>query len=482
VIDNMHPDIEITPHGRLLQRRQVDTPNGLREKVQDISDEAQHWLDQSVTLQPGTRLSAIFELLKANAALRDLYKRNWADDYVARYEAIRDGQVVPDASEDADTNEPTLEALVLTRHQEIRLPASLLAMMADATALKAPAPHRNLNLLTGSQAKPSDGPAPVIKDAYSRWHISARSVPFAQDTELWGTPYKAGSHISYSVSFSFDRCIDLPLCIGVGSVTFTITGQRRKDRLTVDVPLGTEQDPPSITLHELIGAITCEFSFHGGPSQTQAESEKLKQVLDELDDERHAEDLRFGMAHVFCPDGKLKDIAARKHDLEDATRFWARALVMEHTGWTEAQLKAKRRQGRLLELRSFATHVHPDRTTYPAEQFAPGFDAELLRFVSWVASMSCSEWATHTFLTEWHASGPRDTLINGWAVMALPDAPLTHEPLTDDIFKAHGKQIAPMRPVFAPTSPKRALVEAFEAFAARRRLDHEQRDELEDED
>ncbi|MFM7255251.1 MAG: hypothetical protein ACKO3C_06290 [Betaproteobacteria bacterium] len=84
----MQPNIEITPDGRLLQRRQVETPNGKREKVRDITDEAQHWLDASVTLQSGTRLSAIYELLTANAALRALYKRNWADEYLARYEAI----------------------------------------------------------------------------------------------------------------------------------------------------------------------------------------------------------------------------------------------------------------------------------------------------------------------------------------------------------------------------------------------------------
>jgi len=34
----MQPNIEITPDGRLLQRRQVETPNGKREKVRDITD------------------------------------------------------------------------------------------------------------------------------------------------------------------------------------------------------------------------------------------------------------------------------------------------------------------------------------------------------------------------------------------------------------------------------------------------------------
>jgi hypothetical protein len=39
-----------------------------------------------------------------------------------------------------------------------------------------------------------------------------------------------------------------------------------------------------------------------------------------------------------------------------------------------------------------------------------------------------------------------------------------------------------MRPVFATVSPKRALVDAFESFAAQRRLDYDMRNDLEDED
>jgi hypothetical protein len=37
-----------------------------------------------------------------------------------------------------------------------------------------------------------------------------------------------------------------------------------------------------------------------------------------------------------------------------------------------------------------------------------------------------------------------------------------------------------MRPVYAPHTPKLSLVDTFKAFAAHRRLDYEQRDELED--
>ncbi len=72
-------------------------------------------------------------------------------------------------------------------------------------------------------------------------------------------------------------------------------------------------------------------------------------------------------------------------------RYWDRALVMEHSGWSESEFDSRLKQGRLLELSSFATNTAPRRDAYPAEQFIPGFDVELLRFLNWVASSSCSE-------------------------------------------------------------------------------------------
>jgi len=300
------------------------------------------------------------------------------------------------------------------------------------------------------------GRAVAIKDASRYWHVSGRSAPLAQDTERSGVYYPAGSQIDYSVSFHFDRCIDLPLSIGAGVMSLTISGQRRKERLMVNVPLGTTQEPPSITLHELIGAITSEFSFFGDPAQTQAEQAALKQSIQELDDPDHAEDLLYGMAHLFCPEGELRDLENRALELEDGERYWDRASVLEHTGWTEAELNTQRRRGYLLELDAGATRTTPRRTAYPAEQFLPGFDAALMRFLSWIASQSCSEWATQSFLSEWATANAQGDPINGWAVLALPDRPLEHQELADPVFKATGHRRAPMRPVFAPASPKRA--------------------------
>jgi len=320
----MFPEIKLTPDGRLLVRRQKETPEGLREIVSDVTDKAHHCLDKSVVLQAGTRLSSIFELLKANESLREIYTRNWVHAYLDRYEAICRGEITPDRDDDTVTDEPAIEALVLSVRQEIRLPGRLISTIAAAQDPDSPSATQYLNLVSDEDARRTmDGlKSHTVKDASRHWDVSGRATPFTLDTEYSGVLYKAGSHINYSISASFDKCIDLPLCIGAGVVTFTISGKRRKDRLTVSVPLGSDEAPPPITLHELIGAITYEFSFYGGPEETAAEREKLRQALRELDDDDHTEDLTFGMAHVFCPDGKLSELGSRRHDLEDRGRYW----------------------------------------------------------------------------------------------------------------------------------------------------------------
>lgn len=105
-----------------MSRRQDETPEGLRERVDDITAEAQHWLDRIVALQPGIRLSAVFDLLKANETLMDLYTHNWAHEYAARCDALRAGDLVPDPRDDADPTAPAVESLVLSLSQELRLP------------------------------------------------------------------------------------------------------------------------------------------------------------------------------------------------------------------------------------------------------------------------------------------------------------------------------------------------------------------------
>ena len=112
----MHHCLELTPDGRLLARQKTETPEGLREMVTDFTAQAHHRLDDTVIIQAGTRLSAIFELLMANEALKEIYTRNWVHDYVARYEAIRSGEAVPTESEHADPQEPAMQALVLSQH------------------------------------------------------------------------------------------------------------------------------------------------------------------------------------------------------------------------------------------------------------------------------------------------------------------------------------------------------------------------------
>lgn len=124
-----------------------------------------------------------------------------------------------------------------------------------------------------------------------------------------------------------------------------------------------------------------------------------------------------------------------------------------------------------------ATDSTPRRTAYPAEQFAPGFDTELLRFINWIASASCSQWATYNFLSRWTTTDQEGESISGWAVLALPDSPEGYEVMTDAEFRTTGKRQAHGRPVFTEASPKRALVDAFEAFAAERRRAYALRDE-----
>ena len=478
----MHPCLELTPDGRLLARQLTETPEGLREKVTDFTAQAHHRLDDPVNIQAGTHLSAIFELLMVNEALKEIYTRNWVHDYVARYEAIRSGEAVPAEREHSDPQEPAMQALVLSQHQEVRLPQGLLAQIATAQDASAESPMGLLNLLPGGDGRKSDSVAHphTVKESSSYWRLNGRSVPFTQDTELWGVKYKAGSHIDYSVSFSFDRCIDLPLIIGAGVMTLNLIGKRLKDRLTVQLPLGTDHEPPLITLHELIGAITHDFSFHGGPQETQAAGDDLRQTVDDLDDERHAEHLSYGLPHMFCPDDAFHLREAHAQELQDRARYWDRALAIEHTGWTEAELKSRRNQGRLLELSAPATMTTPHRKAYPAEQFMPGLDTELFRFLNWLASRSCSERATHQFLSSWTTQNEQGEVINGWSVLTLPDSPADHEQLTDPVFTGIGNRPTLMRPVYLPNTPKRALVDAFETFSAQRRLDYEQRDELED--
>ena len=479
----MYPKIELTASGRLLKRQQVETPSGLREGVSDITGAAHHWLDQEIALQAGTSLSAIFELLKANESLQEVYTRDWVHAYLERYEAIRSGDIIRAHPRD-DSGEPALEALELSLRQELRIPHQLLSTIVAAQDPNSPTATPYLNLVSGEdEHRAIDDPnSYTVRDTSRRWDVSGRSTPFAHDTEHSGVHYKEGSHINYSVSAMFDQCIDLPLRIGAGVVTFIIAGRRRKDRRTVCAPLGSDEAPPSITLHELIGAITYEFSFHGGPEETEAEQEKLRQAVREIDHADHSEDLFFGMAHVFCPDGELSGLKSTGLNLEDRGRYWDLAMVMEHTGWTEAAIETRRRQGRLLQLSARATSTTPSRDAYPAEQFIPGFDAELLRFLRWIASMSCSDWAVHTFLNEWSTAGSRGDYINGWAVLALPDMPVELKELDDPVLAVTGNRRAPMRPVFSRTSAKHALLDAFEAFAAQRREDYERRDELEDDE
>ena len=157
----MHPEVELTPDGRLLVRRQKETSEGLRETATDITDQAHHWLDKSVVLQADTRLSAIFELLKANEHLREVYTRNWAQAYLERYEAIRRGDITPDHRDD-ESKGPAIAALEISLRQELRIPSPLLSNIVAAQDPNSPTATQYLNLVSDHEARRNMGDPQVL--------------------------------------------------------------------------------------------------------------------------------------------------------------------------------------------------------------------------------------------------------------------------------------------------------------------------------
>lgn len=131
----MYAAIELTPGERLLVRRQKETSEGLRVIVSDITDAAHHWPDKTVVLQAGTRLSAIFEFLKANASLREVHTRNWAQAYLDRYEALRSGEIIRAHLND-EADEPAIKALELSLRQELRIPNQLQSNIVAAHKIR----------------------------------------------------------------------------------------------------------------------------------------------------------------------------------------------------------------------------------------------------------------------------------------------------------------------------------------------------------
>ena len=46
------------------------------------------------------------------------------------------------------------------------------------------------------------------------------------------------------------------------------------------------------------------------------------------------------MPHMVCPDDAFHLREAHAQELQNRARYWERALVIEHTGWAEAELKS----------------------------------------------------------------------------------------------------------------------------------------------
>jgi hypothetical protein len=471
--------LELTAAGRLLCRRNVETPEGLRPEVKDFTDDAHLFLNRPVAFGEGATLGSLLELLKANPTLLALQTTNFAAAYLARYEAIRRGEITPKAFPFED-GAPKIEALALSLKQELELPRALWDRLVQAQT--APTPSRTR--LDREQAE--EGGVSQVVSSDQHWDVFGLSYPFEADSTFSGVDYKAGQRVHYSLSFSFDQSIELPLRLLPGSLTLEVRGQKSKDYSITGLDIGTPDIPPSITLYECIESILFDISFHGAPEDAQSVGEDLKEQVLSLDKEAHAEDLSYSSSAVFCPEQFLGDLA---DELSDTELFWGRERALAHTGWASDELDERIRQGRLMELSAPATDTRPRRKAFPRAQFAPSFDAELFRYLNWVASYSCSDWAAHRFLKSWpntklseasELAAPTVHAMaegaNGWDVLlCAEEQPHGHEAIADPALIGHARKVTPLRPVFAEGSAKRTLVEAFEAFAAdrRRRYDEE---------
>jgi hypothetical protein len=130
-----------------------------------------------VVIQDGTRLSAIFELLKANEPLREVYTRNWAQAYLERYEAIRRGDIAPDHRDD-ESKGPEIEALEISLRQELRIPSPLMSKIVAAQDPNSPTATQYLNLVSDEKARQNmgDPKSYTVKDESRRWDVSGRAI------------------------------------------------------------------------------------------------------------------------------------------------------------------------------------------------------------------------------------------------------------------------------------------------------------------
>ena len=471
----MYNKIELTADGRLIRRESEETPQGMRKFVKDITQTAHHYLTENVKLEEGVRLSSLMELLKANDALCDVYRRNWSREYVDRYDALRSGKVI--LKEPEYTREAKIEAIVLRQKHEITLHGDVLHAMV--TEPRQVGRYTMLNL---------EGKKNTARDCWNYWDVTGRSVVLPEDLDVGGQVYAAGSTISYSISTSFDSSIDLPVKIVAGYLVIEILGERKRERMQATMPVGTDEEPPLITLGEFIDSLLDDFSFHGGPEESDEFIEEMTERLD-----RDPEELGYGSAAAFNYSERHGEEEERSQELQNRSLYWPVEIVMEHAGLTQAEIKKRCNQGRMLDLDAYATDTAPSIKAYPAQQFVPGFDVELFRYLNAVGKVSCDDWTLHRFLLRWTVAKPQAAnesvsdatdsavMINGWAALALPEQVIGHSDIPKDSVAHYLTEV--QCPIYAPGSCKAALVEALEAYAAHRLQEYEdkQNNELEDE-
>ena len=175
-----------------------------------------------------------------------------------------------------------------------------------------------------------------------------------------------------------------------------------------------------------------EFSFHGGPADALEIRTGLRESVGLLKaEEKGTEDpsLRFGMAHAF---GDLRSAVtdiemSRSRTLLNPTVFLTQAAAASALGLSEEDFIAHyRRNGRVFSLRTAANSFAPRQERYPAFQFNPNVNRDMLKQLIWLAADACPFWALFDFLSDYRQTDPTtvsDGTLNGFEILCSQNEP-----------------------------------------------------------
>ncbi len=383
----------------------VETDEGLRTVHDNLTDSVRlHWhcelkLDNDVTL------ATVMELLLANPSMANEFYHCWVHQYMAHYQQLKEKGLVqfppvlrPVVSFNLDPDnpkaEPQLVSIGLTRIVEFSLSPKISGVLRALMQDDAPT-SKFLAAFDSEQQAPSIG-----------WSVFGVSQPLACDCTLHEVQYTAGEVIKYSISMSFDKCINLPIRMAPGRISLCIQGDKRKHRKYLDI----ESEPAGISLFQFLREILYDFSFHGGPDQTEETRQKLMRQVEELPDITSGKILSYGMAHAFWDDIKLDnpEMNDQRARILQSENFLTKQQAATAAGVTEEAFDSQWRQrGMVFSLRASATSFCRRQEKYPAFQFNPLLDRDALKTLIWKAANSCSFWVLFDFLKSYQSALPR---------------------------------------------------------------------------